>query len=105
MGLTLLKEAPVKNGEVADILRHKRPPVGDGCCEDIRIRDLTQLRALSYRDYIETFLPQGLGDGWILLLIEQQPQRRAACCWRFAAAAPWSNNSSFARIQSSISPR
>jgi len=102
---TLLEEAPVKNREVADILRHNRAPVGDGCCEDIRIRDLTQLRALSHRDYIEAFLQQGLSDDWILLLIEQQPQRRAACCWRFAAAAPCSNNSSFVRIQSSISPR
>ena len=88
MGLTLLEEAPVKNREVADILGHDRPSVGDGCCEDVRIRDLTQLGTLSYRDYIESFLPQGLSDGWILLLIEQQPQRRAACCWRFAAAAP-----------------
>ena len=105
MGLTLLEEVPVKNREVADILGHNRPPVGDGCCEDIRIRDLTQLRALSNSDYIEAFFPQRLSDGRILLLIEQQPQRRAACCWRFAAAAPCSNSSSFARIQSSISPR
>lgn len=88
MALTVLEAAPVKNREVANVLRHNRPPFGDGCCEDIRIRDLPQLGAFSYRKDIESFLPQGLTDGRILLLIEQQPQRRAACCWRFAAAAP-----------------
>jgi hypothetical protein len=88
VALTLFEEAPMKNREVADILGHNRPPICDGHCEDVGICDLSQLRALSYCDYIESFLPQGLSDGWILLLIEQQPQRRAACCWRFAAAAP-----------------
>src|SRR5439155_1612482 len=55
--------------------------------------------------YIVVFLSQEISDHRILLLIEQQPHRRAASCWRFAAAAPCSNNSSFVRIQSSISPR
>jgi len=105
VGLTLLEEPPVKNREVADILGHNGPPICHRRREDVGIRDLTQLLALGHCDHIEAFFPQGLSDGWILLLVEQQPQRRAACCWRFAAAAPCSNNSSFARIQSSISPR
>ena len=95
----------MEDREVANILGHNGPPIRHRRRENVGIRDLTQFRALGDGDHVDALFPQGLRDGRILLLIEQQLQRREACCWRFAAAAPCSNNSSFARIQSSISPR
>lgn len=95
----------MEDNEVPNILGHDGPPICYRRSENVGIRDLTQFRALGDGDHVDAPFSQGLSDGWILLLIEQQLQRCEACCWRFAAAAPCSNNSSFARIQSSISPR
>ena len=95
----------MEKGEVTRVLADHAPVLRGSRLEDLPIGHSKQLGPLNDSDNVVVFLPQELSDRWILLLVEQQPQRRAASCWRFAAAAPCSNNSSFARIQSSISPR
>ena len=96
---------PMEKGEVTGVLADHAPVLRGSRLKDLPIGHSKQLGPLDHSDNVVVLLPQELSDHWILLLIEQQPQRRAASCCRFAAAAPCSNNSSFVRIQSSISPR
>ena len=103
MGPASFEPLSVKDGKVPRVFADNHTSLDEGSLKHVRIAQWELLRPFAQGDHVMTLTTKNLSDSAALLLIEQQFQPRAALACRFAAAAPCSNNSSFARIQSSIS--